>query len=58
MSRSCWVGSLSFGLVHLPVKLYSAVEPRQVQFHLLHDADGGRIQQKRVCSRDGKEVAY
>jgi len=58
MSRSCWVGSLSFGLVHLPVKLYSAVEPRQVQFHLLHDADGGRIQQKRVCSRDGEEVAY
>ena len=58
MSRSCWVGALSFGLVHLPVKLYSAVEPRQVHFHLLHDADGGRIQQKRVCSRDGEEVAY
>jgi len=58
MSRSCWVGALSFGLVHLPVRLYSAVEPRQVHFHLLHDADGGRIQQKRVCSRDGEEVAY
>ncbi len=58
MSRSCWVGALSFGLVHLPVRLYSAVEPRQVHFHLLHDADGGRIQQKRVCSKDGEEVAY
>jgi DNA end-binding protein Ku len=58
MSRSCWVGALSFGLVHLPVRLYSAVEPRQVQFHLLHDADGGRIQQKRVCSVDGEEVPY
>jgi DNA end-binding protein Ku len=58
MSRSCWVGALSFGLVHLPVRLYSAVEPKQVQFHLLHDADGGRIQQKRVCSTDGEEVPY
>jgi DNA end-binding protein Ku len=58
MSRSCWVGALSFGLVHLPVRLYSAVEPKQVQFHLLHDADGGRIQQKRVCSVDGEEVPY
>ena len=58
MSRSCWVGALSFGLVHLPVRLYSAVEPRQVQFHLLHEADGGRIQQKRVCAVDGQEVPY
>ncbi|HEX8705551.1 MAG TPA: Ku protein [Myxococcaceae bacterium] len=58
MSRSCWVGALSFGLVHLPVRLYSAVEPKQVQFHLLHDADGGRIQQKRVCAVDGEEVPY
>ncbi|HYH97363.1 Ku protein [Hyalangium sp.] len=58
MSRPCWVGSLSFGLVHVPVRLYPAVEPRQVKFHLLHEADGGRIRQKRVCSVDGKEVAY
>ncbi|MDY7231956.1 Ku protein [Hyalangium rubrum] len=58
MSRSCWVGSLSFGLVHLPVRLYAAVEPKQVQFHLLHDADGARVQQKRVCSADGEEVPY
>lgn len=58
MARSCWVGSLSFGLVHLPVRLYAAVEPKQVQFHLLHDADGARVQQKRVCSADGEEVPY
>jgi DNA end-binding protein Ku len=58
MSRSCWVGALSFGLVHLPVRLYSAVEPKKVRFHLLHDADGCRIQQKRVCSTDGEEVPY
>jgi DNA end-binding protein Ku len=58
MSRPCWVGSLSFGLIHVPVRLYPAVEPRRVKFHLLHDADGARIQQKRVCSADGEEVPY
>lgn len=58
MSRPCWVGSLSFGLVHVPVRLYSAVEPKQVRFHQLHDADGGRLQHRRVCSVEGHEVAY
>ncbi|QSQ23597.1 Ku protein [Pyxidicoccus parkwayensis] len=58
MSRPVWVGSLSFGLVSVPVRLYSAVSPAQVQFHLLHDADGARIQNKRVCSADGAEVPY
>jgi len=58
MSRPCWVGSLSFGLVHVPVRLYAGVEPRQVKFHLLHDTDGARIRQKRVCSADGQEVPY
>lgn len=58
MSRPCWVGSLSFGLVHVPVRLYSAVEPKQVRFHQLHDADGGRLHHQRVCSVDGHEVPY
>jgi DNA end-binding protein Ku len=58
MSRPTWVGSLSFGPVHVPVRLYSAVNPRSVQFHQLHDADGARIQQRRVCSADGEEVSY
>lgn len=58
MSRPCWVGSLSFGLVHVPVRLYHAVEPKQVRFHLLHEADGARLQNKRVCSQDGTEVPY
>jgi DNA end-binding protein Ku len=58
MSRPVWVGSLGFGLVSVPVRLYSAVSPKQVQFHLVHDADGARIQNKRVCSADGEEVAY
>ncbi|MBN1205754.1 MAG: Ku protein [Myxococcaceae bacterium] len=58
MSRPCWVGSLSFGLVHVPVRLYAAVQSKQVRFHLLHDEDGARIQQKRVCTMDGEEVPY
>lgn len=58
MSRPCWVGSLSFGLVHVPVRLYAAVDPRVVKFHQLHDTDGARIRQKRVCSADGQEVPF
>jgi DNA end-binding protein Ku len=58
MSRPVWTGSLEFGPMHVPVRLYGAVSARQVQFHLLHDADGARIQQKRVCSADGEEVPY
>jgi len=58
MSRPVWTGSLGFGHVHVPVRLYGAVSARQVQFHLLHDADGGRIQQKRVCAADGEEVPF
>jgi DNA end-binding protein Ku len=58
MSRPVWTGSLTFGPVHVPVKLHGAVEPKQVHFHLLHDADGARLQQKRVCSADGQEVPY
>jgi DNA end-binding protein Ku len=58
MSRPVWTGSLAFGPLLVPVKLYGAVEPKQVHFHLLHDADGARLQQKRVCSADGQEVPH
>lgn len=58
MPRPIWSGSVSFGLVSVPVKLYSATSAKEVRFHLLHDADGGRIQQKRVCSVDGEEVPW
>ena len=58
MARSIWSGSISFGLVNVPVKLYSAVSRKTVQFNQLHDADGARIQQKRVCAADGEEVPY
>jgi DNA end-binding protein Ku len=58
MPRSIWRGAISFGLVNVPVKLYSAVSKKTVRFNQLHDADGARIQQKRVCSADGEEIPY
>jgi DNA end-binding protein Ku len=58
MPRPIWRGAISFGLVNVPVKLYSAVQKKTVRFNQLHDADGVRIQQKRVCPADGKEVPY
>jgi DNA end-binding protein Ku len=56
--RSIWKGTISFGLVTIPVKLYSATEERDVSFNQVHRADGGRIKYKRVCSIDGEEVTY
>src|ERR1700751_1021802 len=58
MPRPIWSGSVSFGLVNVPVKLMTATSPKDVRFHQLQDADGGRINQKRVCSGDGEEVEY
>lgn len=58
MPRPIWTGSVSFGLVNVPVKLLSATSPKDVRFHQLHDADGARISQRRVCSLDGEEVDF
>ena len=58
MARSIWGGAISFGLVNVPVKLFTAVRKKDVRFHQLHRSDGARINQKRVCSADGEEVAY
>ncbi len=58
MARAIWSGSISFGLVNIPVKLFSAVSHKEVRFHMLHDADGARIQLKRFCSAEEKEVPY
>jgi DNA end-binding protein Ku len=58
MPRAMWSGSVSFGLVNVPVKMVTATSPKDVRFHQLHDADGGRINQRRVCSVDGEEVEY
>jgi DNA end-binding protein Ku len=53
-----WSGAISFGLVNVPVKMYTAVKKQNVRFHQLHDKDGSRIEQKRVCSKDGKEIPW
>ncbi len=58
MPRALWSGSISFGLVNVPVKLVTATSPKDIRFHQLHASDGGRINQKRVCSLDGEEVDY
>src|ERR1700733_11180300 len=58
MPRSIWKGSVSFGLVSIGVKLYSATEERDVSFHQVRRSDGSRIRYKRVAEVDGEEVAY
>lgn len=56
--RSVWRGAISFGLVTIAVRLYSAVEEHDFRFNQVHRADGGRIKYKRVCSVCGEEVEY
>ncbi len=58
MARAMWTGSISFGLVNVPVKLYSAARSQDVRFNQLHGTDGARIQMKRTCSLDGEEVPF
>jgi DNA end-binding protein Ku len=58
MARAIWSGSISFGLVNVPVKLYSAVSRKTVRFHQLDSKDNARIQQKRVNPNSGDEVPY
>jgi DNA end-binding protein Ku len=56
--RSIWKGAISFGLVTIPVKLYSATEQKDVSFHQVRRSDGSRIKYKRVAQSDGEEVPY
>jgi DNA end-binding protein Ku len=58
MPRSIWSGAISFGLINVPIKLYSAVSRKTVRFHQLNEKTGNRIQQKRVDSSTGEEVEY
>src|SRR5689334_1139988 len=52
--RPVWSGSVSFGLVNIPVRLFTAVREQRVAFHLLHDQDKVRLRRKLVCPADGK----
>ena len=56
--RPIWKGAISFGMVTIPVKLYSAIEQHDVRFRLLHRDDNAPIEEKRFCTADGKEVAW
>ena len=58
MARAIWSGAISFGLVNVPVKLYSATSPKTVRFHQLSKETGARIKQKRVDPSTGEEVAF
>ncbi len=58
MARAIWSGSISFGLVSIPVKLYSAVSRKNVTFNQIDRRTGARVKQKRVSSADGSEVSY
>ena len=56
--RAIWKGSVSFGLVNVPIRLYSATENHDVQFRQVHREDGGRIKYQRMCSECGEQIAY
>jgi DNA end-binding protein Ku len=57
-ARSIWNGTITFGMVNVPVKLYTATESKTVHFHLVHARDGSRIENRRICSKEGKEVPF
>jgi DNA end-binding protein Ku len=54
--RAIWSGSISFGLVNVPVRMYSAIDEQDVRFHLLHEKDDSRIGYEKVCKKEGKPV--
>src|ERR1700716_3233457 len=56
--RSIWKGSIAFGLVNVPVKVYSATEDHDIKFRQVHAKDNGRIRYQRVCEIDGEVVEY
>ena len=58
MPKSIWNGTVTFGMVNVPIKLYSATESKTVHFHEVHAKDGARIEHKRVCPKEDREVAY
>lgn len=58
MPRSIWNGTITLGLTAVPVKVHSATEDRTIHFHQVHERDGARIKQRRICSKDGAEVPY
>ena len=58
MPKSIWNGTLTFGMVNVPVKMYSATESKAVHFREVHAKDGAKIEHRRICPKDEKEVPY
>jgi DNA end-binding protein Ku len=56
--RSIWNGAVAFGLVQVPIKVYSATESKTVHFHEVHLKDSSRIEHRRICPREDKEIPY
>jgi DNA end-binding protein Ku len=56
--KSIWNGTITFGMVNVPIKLYSATESKSIHFHEVHAKDGARIEHRRICPKEGKEVPY
>jgi DNA end-binding protein Ku len=56
MPRAIWTGTISFGLVNVPVRMYSAIEESDLRFHLVHEPDGGRIGYQKVCKAENEPV--
>jgi DNA end-binding protein Ku len=56
MPRAIWSGAISFGLVNVPVRMYSAISETDLRFHLVHEPDGGRIGYQKVCKAEGEPV--
>jgi DNA end-binding protein Ku len=56
--QAIWKGTISFGMVTIPIKVYSATEEKDISFRQVHTEDGGRIRYKRFCEKDGQEVPY
>ena len=54
--RAIWSGSITFGLVNAPVRMYSAIDEHNLELHLVHEKDGSRIGYEKVCKREGKKV--
>jgi DNA end-binding protein Ku len=58
MPRSLWTGSLSFGLVNVPVQLFAAVQDLDLHFRQIHEKDGAPIEVRRWCEKEDKEVPF
>jgi DNA end-binding protein Ku len=56
MPRSIWNGTITFGLVNVPIKLYSATESKSIHFHEVHATDGARIEHRRICPKEDRQV--